>query len=221
MTDSILTKSQIQLMLNLQDSINSVIDQTWREKEHPWYRAVWTECAEMLEHVGWKWWKYTEQDIGQIHLEIVDIWHFGLSEMLMKEDVESISNSILLNFKNFTIKTEENDIESLRASIENFALFTLKNKKFSKELFVNIMIKSNLNPLELFKMYVGKNTLNKFRQDHGYKTGEYIKVWEDQEDNVWLSKITAHIPPSDDDYANKIYNSLEKKYTSIKNNIGK
>lgn len=215
-----LTKSQIQLMLNLQDSINSVIDQNWREKAHPWYRAVWTECAEMLEHVGWKWWKYTEQDIEQIHLEIVDIWHFALSEMLMKGDIELITNFILLNFKSFTISNEENDIENLRNSIEDFALYTLKNKSFSAELFVQIMINSNLNPLDLFKMYVGKNTLNKFRQDHGYKTGEYIKIWDKQEDNVWLSKFTSQISPSDDDFADKIYHALEEKYTAIKNKIG-
>ncbi|MCU5773031.1 dUTP diphosphatase [Winslowiella arboricola] len=221
MKDLLLTKAQIQVMLNLQDSINSVIDQNWREKAHPWYRAIWTECAEMLEHVGWKWWKYTEKDFEQIHLEIVDIWHFALSEMLMKDDIESISNSILLNFKNFTLVNEEKDIESLRISIEDFALFTLKNKSFSEELFVQIMVKSNLNPLQLYKTYVGKNTLNKFRQNNGYKTGEYIKIWDEQEDNVWLSKITAQIPPSEEDYANKIYNSLEKKYTYIKNKIEK
>ena len=34
-----------------------------------------------------------------------------------------------------------------------------------------------------------KNVLNKFRQDNGYKTGEYSKVWFGKEDNVHLEEI--------------------------------
>jgi len=41
----------------------------------------------------------------------------------------------------------------------------------------------------LFEMYVAKNVLNKFRQDHGYKEGSYHKVWNGREDNEVLAEI--------------------------------
>ncbi|MFA6630524.1 MAG: dUTPase, partial [Sulfuricurvum sp.] len=36
----------------------------------------------------------------------------------------------------------------------------------------------------LYRLYVGKNILNQFRQDHGYKEGHYIKIWNGLEDNA-------------------------------------
>ena len=31
---------------------------------------------------------------------------------------------------------------------------------------------------ELFSLYIGKNVLNGFRQNNGYKSGEYRKLWQ-------------------------------------------
>ena len=39
------------------------------------------------------------------------------------------------------------------------------------------------------KLYIGKNCLNQFRQDNGYKEGHYIKVWNGKEDNVVMVEI--------------------------------
>lgn len=68
-------------MLELQDSINSLINKEWRHAHNPWYRAIWTECAELMDHIGWKWWKKQEIDIEQAQIELIDIWHFGLSDV--------------------------------------------------------------------------------------------------------------------------------------------
>ena len=52
----------------------------WLTRNREWYRAVWIECAELMDHYGgWKWWKASRCDVEQVMLEIVDIWHFGLS----------------------------------------------------------------------------------------------------------------------------------------------
>ena len=42
-------------MLRLQESINLKINAAWVKADNPWHRAIWTECAEMMDHVGWKW----------------------------------------------------------------------------------------------------------------------------------------------------------------------
>ena len=68
---------------------------------------------------------------------------------------------------------------------------------------------------KLFKFYVGKNVLNKFRQDNGYKTGEYSKVWFGKEDNVHLEEILNKLEfnNSVSECSNIIYNILNDAYT--------
>ena len=50
----------------------------------PGYRAIWIEAAEMMDHIHYKWWKSGEMDLEQVQLELVDIFHFALSDMLEK-----------------------------------------------------------------------------------------------------------------------------------------
>jgi hypothetical protein len=47
---------------------------------------------------------------------------------------------------------------------------------------------------ELFKLYLGKNCLNKFRQNNGYKEKTYLKMWGEEEDNVFMKKIVDTTP---------------------------
>jgi dimeric dUTPase (all-alpha-NTP-PPase superfamily) len=83
-------KQQISTMLDLQDSMNSKVKDDWREQNFEWYRAIWIECAELLDHHGWKWWKKQQPDVNQIALELVDIWHFGLSLLLLKDQSQDV-----------------------------------------------------------------------------------------------------------------------------------
>lgn len=41
---------QIKIMLDLQDSMNTKVTSNWREQSYEWYRAIWTECAELMDH---------------------------------------------------------------------------------------------------------------------------------------------------------------------------
>ena len=64
----------------------------------------------------------------------------------------------------------------------------------------------------LYCQYVGKNVLNFFRQDHGYKQGTYQKIWNGQEDNEYLVKILDSLDPADPSFKEKIYSSLTEHY---------
>ena len=75
----------VQTMLDLQDKMNTKVHPKWREQGYEWYRAAWIECAELMDHAGYKWWKHAEPDIEQIQLEVVDIWHFGMSALLVEK----------------------------------------------------------------------------------------------------------------------------------------
>lgn len=47
---------------------------------------------------------------------------------------------------------------------------------------------------DFYALYLAKNALNKFRQDNGYKTGNYKKIWHgNMEDNYHVSKIIDDI----------------------------
>jgi cell division protein FtsI/penicillin-binding protein 2 len=65
----------------------------------------------------------------------------------------------------------------------------------------------------LQKIYIGKNCLNKFRQDNGYKEGTYIKVWNKDEDNVVMIKI---LEESSNISFDTMYEKLQEQYDNIK-----
>jgi hypothetical protein len=65
---------------------------------------------------------------------------------------------------------------------------------------------------DLYRIYVGKNVLNRFRQDHGYKEGTYIKNWHGREDNEHLAELTAAIHSEGDAFESELYQALARRY---------
>ncbi len=202
-------KEQILTMLEMQDAMNSKVNPDWRNAGSEWYRAIWTECAEMLDHYGWKWWKHQQPDMDQVKLEIVDIWHFAMSDLLITgESTESVATLIE---EELSRPAKSDDI---RQSIESLALVTLQTHSAHVSEFASLMECAGLSFDELFRMYVGKNVLNFFRQDHGYKDGSYIKVWNGREDNEHLADILAALNPDETGFADQVYQHLEAAYPS-------
>ncbi|GHE93393.1 dUTP diphosphatase [Thalassotalea profundi] len=201
--------NQIQQMLSLQDAMNSRVSETWRENNYEWYRAIWVECAEMLDHHGWKWWKHQEIDVPQVQLELVDIFHFGLSLRLMTgASVNEISETLT---QELTHQSNENDF---KLALEVLAGAAVTNKAFDATAFADCMRLINMDLDELFRQYVGKNTLNFFRQDHGYKEGTYIKIWHGKEDNEVLAEVVHQLDTTAADFQQQLYQALEDKYPS-------
>ena len=70
----------------------------------------------------------------------------------------------------------------------------------------------------LFRQYIGKNVLNMFRQDHGYKAGTYIKIWDGREDNEHLVEILELAELNDGDVRDALYQSLKARYVVLPEN---
>jgi hypothetical protein len=70
--------------------------------------------------------------------------------------------------------------------------------------------------ISIFKAYIAKNVLNKFRQDNGYKTGEYIKIWNGQEDNVYVMKFLNEFSGREGLF-DFLYSKLVKEYKKVVN----
>jgi len=75
--------------------------------------------------------------------------------------------------------------------------------------FIDVAMQSGLNLDTLYTLYVGKNILNQFRQDHGYKEGTYIKIWNGEEDNVTMQKV---LEENENVTPNELYTALEAAY---------
>ncbi|MDP6374946.1 MAG: dUTP diphosphatase [Pseudomonadales bacterium] len=180
--------AMLDTMATMQDAFNTLIHPQWRTQGYEYYRAIWVECAEMLDHFGWKWWKHQPGDLDQVRLELVDIWHFGLSDMIRAETLTPQAADAL-----DVTPDAEADGSRLRLAIEVLAEATLKTRAFELESFAAVMRVLPMSFDELFRLYVGKNVLNDFRQNHGYKDGSYLKTWSGREDNEHLVELLALI----------------------------
>ena len=204
MTPAILT------MLKLQDQMNQKVHPDWVSQNYEWYRAVWIECAELMDHVGYKWWKHQECDIEQVRLEVIDIWHFGLSAMFdTTKDFEMMASQIVE-----AIATHDPVEMDIRTATESLAQHCLQTGGFSVTLFWNLLTAAGLDFEALYRSYVGKNVLNFFRQDNGYKEGTYIKQWAGREDNEHLVELLADLDTGSEDFADRLYHALSQRYAS-------
>lgn len=206
-------KTQIITMLELQDGMNSKVNADWRNAGFEWHRAIWVECAELMDHYGWKWWKKQTPDTEQVALELIDIWHFGLSIMLSS----SLSQDEIVQKIQQELDLSQVAPVDFKVAVENFALATLQDKQFHLHEFAAMMLGVNLDFESLYRGYVGKNVLNFFRQDHGYKEGTYIKNWYDgREDNEHLVDIVAKLDSSAASFKDDVYQGLKAQYAKCK-----
>jgi hypothetical protein len=190
-------------MLEMQDEHNRLVAADWRARGFPFYRAIWVECAELLDHYGWKWWKRQHRDLAQVRLEVVDIFHFGLSD-LMRDEVPLADIAARLAAPPLAA--------DFHAAVEALAAAALARRRFPVAEFKAVMDALPLDLPGLFQDYVGKNMLNRLRQAHGYQDGSYVKVWAGREDNVHLVELMDGLDAAEPGYAARLWQRLEARY---------
>lgn len=216
---ALLNKNQLQVMLDMQNNMNSTIHPQWYAQNWNYFRASYLEAAEAVEHHGWKWWKAQKKDLPQLQMEIIDIWHFYLSRYLqvhsgnvdqaleeLYRHIENISEVVLFDNKPYEI--------AKLSTLEKMDLLIGLNAahRIDLGLFFALMKDCELTPADLNKQYVMKNMLNIFRQKNGYKEGTYHKTWFGQEDNVFLVEEANKLDPEHENYATQLWHNIEKKY---------
>ncbi len=217
-------------MLLLQQELNDATNgEGWEKgvtkngKLIDWKRCTYLECAELIESYPWKHWKNIDAkpDYENIKIEAVDIWHFimsqGLEDYKIQDlgSIEDLATSInaLPNFQSFTTEvapTTKNYYEQIEvAETLMKTLFCGKSTEKLMKAFIDVAVQSGLNLDALYKLYIGKNILNQFRQDQGYKEGSYIKIWNGEEDNVIMQRV---LEQESDVSPDELYKALEKAY---------
>ncbi len=226
--DKILQMLQLQAQLN--DATNGdkwVNGMTKNGKIINWKRCIYMESAEMIDSFSWKHWKsiHQEPDWDNLQIEVVDVWHFIMSLAIenyaqnMRGQIENLAIDIseLTSFNHLNVQTRTfASQDEVIAKVENIMLLSLAKEgvnieNFMKEFF-DLVLMSGLNLETLYRLYVGKNILNQFRQDNGYKEGTYIKVWNGDEDNVIMKKVWEE---NGDITPEALYRELTKLYLAL------
>jgi len=222
------------LMLQLQNQLNEATNgEGWTKgvtkngKTINWRRCIYMECAEMVDSFSWKHWKSitAEPDWANHQIEVVDVWHFIMSlaiedySVMMRGGVEelAIHFSHLSAFSKIEINQEHfGSQEEVINKVESLIRLALSQERLELEQlvedFFELVLLSGLNLESLYRLYVGKNILNQFRQDNGYKDGTYIKVWNGEEDNVVMKRVWEN---NGDIKPELLYKELAKAYFSL------
>ncbi|HCI53924.1 MAG TPA: dUTP diphosphatase [Gallionella sp.] len=216
-----LTESQLIDMLQMQHDMNSKVNTDWVLANNNWHRAIQVEGVEAIEHHGWKWWKKQDCDMAQLRMELVDIWHFILSAALQhKHGNVALARLDMMAEQNLHQKTVQFDNQyfvlaqlNLLAKLDLLVgLATVK--RTSLALFESLLTDCGMDWTLLYGQYIGKNVLNVFRQDHGYKDGSYLKIWHGREDNEYLVDALEMTDLNASDVRATLYQSLKLQYVS-------
>ena len=195
---------KLAIMAEMQERHNELVHPEWAAQGHDYYRAIWVECGELLEHFGWKWWQRQDADLAQVKLEIIDIWHFGLSELLRDGAVdEGLAERLAPGAA---------DGEDFRLAVERLARSSLVIRRFDIDAFTALLRALPLSFDELYEGYVGKNVLNQFRQRHGYQDGSYRKEWQGREDNEHLTELMGELDAAASSFPDDLYAALVARY---------
>lgn len=210
-------------MLSLQAGMNTKVDPNWVEARYPYMRAVVIEAAEAIEHHGWKWWKKQDKDLPQLQMELIDIWHFILSQILLDQQGEEQAahkqlDKLLSEADTTTGFVFEGDTVDLKtidliSKLEMLIAISVV-RRIDLKLFSAILSDCEMTWTELYRQYVGKNVLNFFRQDRGYQQGSYQKLWNGREDNEYLVDILSTLDVDDPLFKEQIYSALDQHYPS-------
>ena len=216
-----LSSTHLHTMLVLQDKMNKKVNPQWIDAGYQYLRAAMIEAVEGIEHHGWKWWKAQSKDLTQLQMELVDIWHFALSHIIInyKGDLSHSADDIarqLSDGSSVVIFDGSQYDFSTQELLDNLELMAglCAAKRFDVPLFFCIVEQADMDANELYRQYVGKNVLNFFRQDHGYKDGTYVKVWSGREDNEHLVDVLDALDIDAPDYSERIYQELAGRYSA-------
>lgn len=178
-----------------------------------WYRCIYMEAVEAIDSLNWKHWKDINKadDIDNLKIELVDIWHFIMSQAIVDKGIkEAINDSYKLYMmaSNTTYQNKLNLVDILEKIV-----LTSASKELPIELFFRAVNEvKGFTMKDVCSLYIGKNCLNQFRQDNGYKDGSYTKVWCEKEDNAYMQEIMNNNPDTTYD---ELYSSLSLIYSEL------
>jgi len=216
-------RKMLEEMFRLQDKLNiKTCGANWKSgitdegRVINWERYIVMEAAELLESFPYKHWKdiSAKPDIANAKVEIVDIFHFLMSFMLENHslnDCVALTEECLLKDD---IVIRGADILVLIEHIMQSSLCNDRSDKDKFTTFFNVLARMDMDVSELYSMYLVKNALNIFRQNHGYKDGSYVKVIDGKEDNETFFVMAEELAKDGKLTYDNLYTWYEEFYNS-------
>jgi dimeric dUTPase (all-alpha-NTP-PPase superfamily) len=166
-------------MLELQNTLNiKTIGDNWFEDDDiKWLRYLRIEATEALTSAPFKHWKDVDKklDIENAKVEVVDMWHFYLSELLRMDkhkDSSKIASILADNYRHIHIDkdeyTEREYNEEFMVACE--AIINISFRVSMVQLYysmLDLLDVLHMDMTELYTLYMTKNVLNAFRQNFG------------------------------------------------------
>jgi len=191
-------------MLELQDAINIVAtSEEWKccRTVEDFKKAILVESAELMNSFPWKWWKFMEADTQNAQIELVDLFHFALSIILLErggvggalESSELEGFMDAFNQLDVDVQREAVDYESVSSLILEMAGSFLRGDSEMGFRKLGTLSAEFFTFDQFYLLYVGKNVLNNIRQEYGYKKGNYKGLFGGVEDNVFLLRLVQGV----------------------------
>jgi hypothetical protein len=212
--------SIFQEILELQNTLNERVNIDWKTANQDWDFAILLESNELLDSFDWKWWRAGITDWANIEIEMIDLFHFLIAKSIEKNQTTMFASFIIAveaENKNKEAPAKDKDLEEKIKKIftgkfiPNLSTGNLVGNLMAW-LEVWYLIGKDIN--DIFLSYKMKYALNMFRQDNGYSTGEYMKIWNGVEDNVVAQRLIKNIP-NDKQFIETLQIGLKKEYSEL------
>lgn len=198
-------------MVELQHQFNKQVAEDYLDKNFNWNSAIIAESGELLDSLGYKWWKKQEPDMENVKVEAIDLLHFVISQYI-QVNYESTNDYISKTINDFESIFLGNTKELYKEDEIKEIIDVLNLGLYPRFFTMKVLFKAlNMSNEDVYIAYITKNCLNKFRQDYGYKDGNYQKIWNGREDNVVAFEI-ANEWGADEELFEQLYRDLETYY---------
>ena len=200
--DTQFSPNQAQQIVRLQTQFNQGLDANWPHAPtlpRDDMAAVIVELGERYDHLGYKWWKKQTPDHEQANMELIDVLHFALSdviEVLAQEGSDNPLERATEKLLEASVKANAEHARNAKWLLRHTALegrpeldrpLCFGNESLAQLL--SMLYQAYGSAEAVYVSYVGKNALNHVRQQRGYKDGTYIKMWQNEEDNEVMVRL--------------------------------
>lgn len=200
--NGVINRTLWQETIDMQIGFNDAVAPGWKENpDYDFWMAILDETVEVLSSKHWKWWKDSDNfgniDWNNIEVELIDLFLFILSVAIKEKSEEVIYVTLAsahMAHENPDIKTPIRDEKFFEDFWEQFLTgVSLKVLPLVVVKWVEFWFRSGGTIEKLLMQFRVKAALNIIRQEFGYSTGKYRKIWNGVEDNVVAWKIAEKI----------------------------
>ncbi len=219
-------------MFTIQNALNTKsYDKAWIEKgkteEFDYAMAAGDEAHEFLRSLPFQWWTKDKADRQNQVTEIVDAWHFVMSQYIIDHNGNvdaAVAGAVDIHEKaKLFLQLEETVKKQAKLFVAALYVHNTRHGEMAPGYvgyFFKLCEKAEISLDLLYARYLGKATLNKFRVANGYKQGTYKKIWElggiKAEDNYFLSSYVDTVLAAGGEFSEEnVQGYLEQAYSSM------